>query len=113
MVTFTQEVEKAIAARKRVEEGQAWARVSAYVILHPDKVGHGIIRVAHAKDGMGPTHVFMWDPDGSGIQYSSRAGCGYDKVGSALSGMTFDGKELGDNWQVALRERGYEIIQAI
>ena len=116
MVTFTKEVQKAVDARKRVEDGLAWRRASAYIILHPDKKGHGVIRVAHAKDGMGTTHVFLWDMDGSNIQHGTASGCGYDKVSAAINGMTFNGIKLEDhprNWKVALDKAGYQIIQAL
>ena len=112
----TKETEKAVAARRRVEDGPAWKRVAAYVVLSPaprHEKGYGIIRCAYPKDGMGPLHVFIWDTKGGEIQYRSVRGCGYNKLDAAMDGAMWDGVKIGGNWKAELYKRGYEVIQAL
>ena len=106
----------ALAWLRKVEDGPAWDRASAYVILSPDHKSYGKIKIARPLDGMGPLHVFVWDCKGTGLQYGKASGCGYDKLAAALDGLTFDGIKLQDHplgWESQLREAGYEIIQAL
>lgn len=87
------------------------------MIIHPDKPDKfGKIKVARPADGAGKLHVFVWDLDGTGLQYGSATGYGYDKLAYALSGLTFDGIKLTDHpnyWRDILNQHGYQVIQAI
>jgi hypothetical protein len=96
-MTNEKDTNRAIAALRTVENGKAWDRASAYVIVHPNGKQYGKVKCAWPADGMGPLHVFMWDCNGTGIQYGKASGCGYDKLTAALSGMTFDGITLRDH----------------
>ena len=70
----------ALAWLGKIENGLAWDRASAYVILAPDRRSWGKIKIARPKDGMGPLHVFLWDTQGTGLQHGKASGCGYDKL---------------------------------
>lgn len=116
-VIMDKDTRRAIDAMRRVEKGPAWARASAYVVIHPDGKQYGKIKCAHPADGMGPIHVFAWDCTGSGLQYGKASGCGYDKLSVAMCGMTWDGMTFGDHpnghWETMLRQAGYQVIQAL
>lgn len=113
-------LERIRAARIRAENG-AWARASAYVITHPDKYGRAIIRVAHPTNGAGRLNVFVWgfdEDNGGSTQHGSATGGGYDKLSCALAGLTIGGITLkdhcaGGNWEIQLRDAGYNIIRAL
>lgn len=79
---------------KYVSETKAGKSISAYVIL--DKKGNHVATVkAHFSDG-GACLVNVHD-DKAGFQSASASGYGYDKLTSALSGLTIDGHEMSNH----------------
>lgn len=107
---------KAIKALRRIEAGPAWERARAYIILSPDKQKHGRIQVAYPRDGAGTLHVFVWDCDGTPVQYGAASSCDYDKLSAALTGITFDNilfRAEPAYWKLDLKKAGYTVIQAL
>ena len=104
--------DRAVAALRRVENGSAWKRAAAYVIVKADH-SWGKIKVAYPADGMGPLRVFLWDGI-HGIQYGYASGCGYNKLAAALDGMMYGHIKFNEGeWESQLRKDGYEVIQAL
>jgi len=102
---------------RKCNKSPAWNRASAYVIMRGWELV-GRINVARSKDGMGTLKVFLWDWTDKGanrsIQFGRASGCGYDKLASALSGMTFGSITLTEGyWKTDLRDAGYNLIQAL
>ena len=106
---------RALAAYRKVEDGPAWKRAAAYIIVNnADAERWGKLKVAYPADGMGPLKAFLWCADEGGIQYGYASGCGYNKLAAALDGMVFAGITLKDGtWETQLREGGWRVIQAI
>lgn len=127
---FTKQQEKALAAYRKCDNGPAFNRVRAYVIIAPQhaaycetakhtvikELQHGSIKVAYPADGAGKLQVFVWECKNPGMQYGWASGYGYDKLSAALKGIKFDDIVFTDhpeNWQIQLRNAGYTVIQAI
>lgn len=128
---FTKATEKAIAALQKAEQGPAWSRAAAYVVIAPvvihnshgslsldgfERLKHGKIKVAYPADGAGPLRVWVWDCIGTDVQMGTASGGGYDKLAAALDGLTFDGITLNDHpndWKETLHAAGYTILQAM
>ena len=98
---------------------KVWNRSGAWVIMRGAE--HvATIKVAYPADGAGRLRVFVWDftVDGAGrIQHGSASGGGYDKLSSALDGMTIAGVKLdcngtGTQWR-QLEAAGLTVINAI
>ena len=115
-LVMSKDERRAVDALHRVENGPAWSRCAAYVVLSPFNGKWGKIKVAYPADGAGPLHVFAWDCEGSGLYYGKASGYGYDKLSAALCGMKWDSLTFTDhptNWEMQLRKAGYTVIQAI
>lgn len=88
-----------------------WSRARV-IIIFKDNNYVGKIQVAYPKDGAGTLRAFLWD-FGNEIQMGTAGGYGYDKLSAALQGMIFRGITLQDhpeNWEIQLREAGYNVI---
>jgi hypothetical protein len=79
------------------------ARVSAFVITHPEKDGYALVQLAYPKDGAGRLRVlvrngFATKENGQpSVQCGTAGGYGYDKACAAMSGLVIDGIELADH----------------
>lgn len=98
---------------------KVWDRSGAWVIMRGAE--HvATIKAAYPADGMGRLRVFVWDftaEHGSRLQHGSAASCGYDKLSTALDGMTIAGVKLdcngtGTQWR-QLEDAGLKVINAI
>lgn len=101
-------------------EKTEFARVKAYIAFRnaTDWIN---IRVAYPRDGMGRLRVWVWGEDGF-CHYGVAAGCGYDKLSTALEGVEFGygipalTKIAGAGekaWHKPLEDAGFTVIQAI
>jgi hypothetical protein len=105
-------------------EDTAWCRVEAYIIVKPidvanPKIQYGKIKVAYPVSGEGILQVWVWDTEGF-AGYGKAKGGGYDKLNAALSEIVYDGERMvhelhkaSNEWDINLRRRGYEVIQAV
>lgn len=105
--------EKVMSWLDKCEKG-VFNRVRAIAIFK-DGSYIGKMQVAYPKDGAGTLRVFLWD-FGNNIQMGTAGGYGYDKLSAALRGLKFQGIEFQDhpeNWEIQLREAGYQAVTVI
>ena len=77
---------------KPVRDTSAGKALSAWIILDP--AGLHVATVQAHFGGSGVARVDVYQKDGSPRQQGRAGGYGYDKLTSALSGMTIDGQAL-------------------
>ncbi len=99
---------------RKITEGPAFNRVSAYVIINPAGDICGTVKIQFPKDGTGRLTAILHE-HGHEPQIGTASGYGYDKTSAALSGGTFAGHTLinsGRDWSDQIREWGFKVYQA-
>ena len=100
---------------RKIENGPALSRAGAKVIINKAGDICGTIKIAYPKDGAGILRVIFHE-HGEKPQIGTAGGYGYDKLSAAISGMTFKGMTLADhpkNWEIQLREAGYQVYSIL
>lgn len=98
---------------RKITEGAAFRRVSAYVILNSAGEICGTVKMQFPKDGAGKLTAILHE-HGIAPQIGTASGYGYDKKSAALSGGTFGTVVLvdsGRDWTYQLQDAGYTVYQ--
>ena len=99
---------------RKITEGTAFNRVSAYVILNKNGEICGTVKIQFPKDGAGKLTAILHE-HGNAPQIGTASGWGYDKKSAALRGGVFGGVTLvdsGRDWTNQLQDAGYTVYQA-
>lgn len=99
-------------ATKYVLDTKAAQAISAYVILNSAGKHVATIR-AHHTEGTCTVNVFDFADGGKGFQLGRATGYGYNKLNSALSGLSIQGVVLKEDGPEQLEKQGFKVIQAI
>lgn len=82
---------------KRFHDFAAAKKISAYVVIHPER---GWVATIRAHHGEGVVHVECVAKGVDHVQLGRAGGYGYDKLTAAMAGFSIDGHTLSNHCQV-------------